>query len=98
MPVEHWTRVLEGGDLEAVTPHAAALERWLALGGADVEARLTAALGDVGLEAECVDRPLGTLSGGQAARAGLAAIAIARFDVLLLDDPPTISTPMACGG
>jgi ATPase subunit of ABC transporter with duplicated ATPase domains len=85
--VERWTRVLENGDLDAVTPHAAALQRWMALGGADVEARLAAALRDVGLQAECVDRPLGTLSGGQAARAGLAAIAVARFDVLLLDEP-----------
>ena len=30
---------LTAGDLDAVAPHAAALERWLALGGADAEAR-----------------------------------------------------------
>jgi ATPase subunit of ABC transporter with duplicated ATPase domains len=85
--LEGWSRVLEGGDLAAVMPHAAALERWLALGGADVEPRMAAALAEVGLTAGCLDRPLSTLSGGQAARAGLAAIAVARFDVVLLDEP-----------
>ena len=35
----------------------------------------------------CFDRPLATLSGGQAARAGLAALRVARFDVVLLDEP-----------
>ena len=85
--LERWSRVLEGGDLDAVMPHAPALERWLALGGADVEPRMAAALAEVGLEAGYLDRPLGTLSGGQAARAGLAAIAVARFDVVLLDEP-----------
>jgi ATPase subunit of ABC transporter with duplicated ATPase domains len=79
--------VLEGGDLDAVTPHAAALDHWLALGGADVEARMAAAIAELGLRADDLDRPLGTLSGGQAARAGLAAIALARFDVVLLDEP-----------
>src|SRR3954454_4106064 len=33
-------RALESGDLGAVEPHAIALERWLALGGDDAEARL----------------------------------------------------------
>ena len=34
-----------------------------------------------------LDRPLGRLSGGEAARAKLAAILLSRFDVLLLDEP-----------
>jgi ATPase subunit of ABC transporter with duplicated ATPase domains len=34
-----------------------------------------------------LDRPVAALSGGQAARAGLAALAVARFDVVLLDEP-----------
>ena len=78
---------LESGALDAIEPHAAALERWLALGGADAEARLGAAAAELGLDAALFDRPLPTLSGGQAARAGLAALRVARFDVVLLDEP-----------
>jgi ATPase subunit of ABC transporter with duplicated ATPase domains len=78
---------LVAGDLRAVAPHAAALERWLALGGADAEARLAAAADELGLASGLLDRPLQGLSGGQAARAGLAALRAARFDVVLLDEP-----------
>jgi ATPase subunit of ABC transporter with duplicated ATPase domains len=85
--LDRWATALAAGDLEAVEPHAAALEQWLALGGADVDARLGAALADLGLEARFLDRALETLSGGQAARAGLAALHVARFDVVLLDEP-----------
>jgi ATPase subunit of ABC transporter with duplicated ATPase domains len=73
---------LTAGDLDAVMPHAAALEHWLALGGADAEARVAAAAAELGL-----DGALGSLSGGQAARAGLAVLRAARFDVVLLDEP-----------
>src|SRR4051794_17083533 len=79
--------VLGAGDLAALEPHAAALERWLALGGDDAEARLAAAAAELGLGADLLDRPLASLSGGQAARAGLAALRTARFDVVLLDEP-----------
>jgi ATPase subunit of ABC transporter with duplicated ATPase domains len=79
--------LLAGGALDAVEPHAAALERWLALGGADAEARLGAAAAEVGLDHDLLDRPLDTLSGGQAARAGLAALRTARHDAVLLDEP-----------
>ena len=34
-----------------------------------------------------LDRPLGSLSGGQASRAGLASILVSRYDLLLLDEP-----------
>ncbi|MCW3159036.1 ABC-F family ATP-binding cassette domain-containing protein [Micropruina sonneratiae] len=72
-------------------PHAAetydhALATWLALGGADLEARLAGVLADLDLDAD-LDRPLGSLSGGQAARAALASILVSRYDVLLLDEP-----------
>ena len=41
-----------------------------------------------GLELDAdLDRPLGTLSGGQAARAALASILVSRYDLLLLDEP-----------
>jgi ATPase subunit of ABC transporter with duplicated ATPase domains len=78
---------LEGGDLEAIEAHAAALDRWLALGGEDAEARLSAASAELGLPEALLDRPLSSLSGGQASRAGLAAVGVARCDVLLLDEP-----------
>ena len=85
--LERWASALEAGDLDAVQPHADALERWLVLGGADIEARLNRAVAELGLTAGFLGRPLGALSGGQAARAGLAALQVARFDVALLDEP-----------
>ena len=85
--MDRWASRLTEGDLDAVEPHGAALDRWLALGGADAEARLHAAATELGLDDAFFDRPLASLSGGQAARAGLAALRIARFDVVLLDEP-----------
>ena len=85
--LDRWTAALSAGDLDAVEPHAVALERWLALGGDDVDARMQAAVEEQRLPAVVLERTLGTLSGGQAARAGLAALAVARFDVVLLDEP-----------
>ncbi|CAM3392766.1 ABC-F family ATP-binding cassette domain-containing protein [Tsukamurella hominis] len=69
-------------DTDLYTP---ALDRWLALGGADLEQRLDAILADVGLDRP--DAEMTGLSGGQAARAGLAAVLASRYDVLLLDEP-----------
>jgi ATPase subunit of ABC transporter with duplicated ATPase domains len=66
--------------------YAAALERWLALGGADVEERAEAVTAEVGLGVP-LDRPMTALSGGQAARAGLASLLLSRYDVFLLDEP-----------
>jgi ATPase subunit of ABC transporter with duplicated ATPase domains len=85
--VDRYEARLTAGDLDAVTPHASALERWLALGGADADARIAAAVEEMGLPAALLDRPLRSLSGGQAARAGLAVLRAARFDVVLLDEP-----------
>src|SRR5207237_4126132 len=62
------------------------LDRFLALGGEDFDARAAATLDAVGLGRRS-DRDLATLSGGEAARAALAAILLARFDVFLLDEP-----------
>jgi len=63
-----------------------ALERWLALGAADMAERAGAVAAEVGLGV-ALDQPMTTLSGGQAARAGLASLLLSRFDVLLLDEP-----------
>ena len=40
-----------------------------------------------GLAAVDLDRPMTALSGGQAARAGLASLLLSRYDVFLLDEP-----------
>jgi ATPase subunit of ABC transporter with duplicated ATPase domains len=66
--------------------YAVALEAWLALGGADLEERTAVTLAGLGLGID-VETPMTALSGGQAARAGLAALLLSRFDVLLLDEP-----------
>ncbi len=67
--------------------YADALERYLALGAADFDARVGAVCADLGLPARVLDLEMPSLSGGQAARANLAAIVLARFDVFLLDEP-----------
>jgi len=70
--------------------YAAALDHWLATGAADLDERLPAVLADLGLDSDAV-RPESTLmtalSGGQAARVGLAALMLSRFDIVLLDEP-----------
>jgi ATPase subunit of ABC transporter with duplicated ATPase domains len=76
-----------GGDAESIEAHAAALEHFLAIGGDDLDARSGAVLAQVGLPADRLDVEVGHLSGGQAARAALAAILLSRQDVLLLDEP-----------
>ncbi|AKC40931.1 heme ABC exporter, ATP-binding protein CcmA [Mycolicibacterium phlei] len=70
--------------------YSASFDRWLASGAADLDERLPAALADLGLGLDTV-RPESTLmtslSGGQAARVGLAALVLSRFDIVLLDEP-----------
>ncbi|TDZ44472.1 ABC-F family ATP-binding cassette domain-containing protein [Mycobacteroides franklinii] len=70
--------------------YSAAFDRWLASGAADLEERLPTVLADLGLGTEAV-RPettlMTSLSGGQAARVGLAALVLSRFDIVLLDEP-----------
>jgi ATPase subunit of ABC transporter with duplicated ATPase domains len=67
--------------------YAEALERWLALGGADLDQRAEAMVADLGLLVDLDQHEMTALSGGQAARAGLAALLLSRYDVFLLDEP-----------
>ncbi len=77
---------LAGGVPGAGDRYAEALDRYLALGGPDLDARAAAVGAALGVPPDH-DRPTGTLSGGQVARLALAAIILARFDVILLDEP-----------
>ena len=63
------------------------LERWLDLGGADVDSRAEEVCSDIGLSPTLLATDMTALSGGQAARASLASILLSRFDVFLLDEP-----------
>jgi ATPase subunit of ABC transporter with duplicated ATPase domains len=74
-------------DPSHVDAYTEALERFLALGGDDLDARAAQTCVDVGLDPDRLDVEVGALSGGQAARAALAAILLSRFDVFLLDEP-----------
>ncbi len=75
-----------GGEPELAAAYSEALERFLALGGEDFDGRARAVLSDVGLDG-IADRDVASLSGGEIARASLAATLLARFDVFLLDEP-----------
>ncbi len=79
--------------IDGVSPaeaYSVALERWLASGAADLEERMPAVLADLGLDLVAGAAPaalMTALSGGQAARVGLAALLLSRFDIVLLDEP-----------
>jgi len=75
------------GDPGLAEAYGEALERYLVLGGDDLAARAGAAAADAGLGADRLEQAIETMSGGEAARAGLAAILLSRYDVLLLDEP-----------
>ncbi len=64
-----------------------ALQRWLDLGGADLDVRAEQVCADLGLAPELLAAATAHLSGGQAARASLASVLLSRYDVFLLDEP-----------
>ena len=87
------TRVMEaaadalGSDAAgADDAYAVAFDRWMASGAADLDERIGPMLGELGLDVGA-EALMTSLSGGQAARAGLAALLLSRFDVVLLDEP-----------
>ena len=66
--------------------YARELDRWLDLGGADLDERAEAVTAALGLSVD-LEHPMTALSGGQAARAGLASLLLSRYDIILLDEP-----------
>jgi ATPase subunit of ABC transporter with duplicated ATPase domains len=108
--MEQAADALAAGEPGADDAYAAALDRWLALGGADLDERAEAVVSGLGLTANLgsggsggrfplmgrggsggrfplMETAMTSLSGGQAARAGLASLLLSRYDVVLLDEP-----------
>ncbi|UNO43095.1 ABC-F family ATP-binding cassette domain-containing protein [Streptomyces sp. MST-110588] len=86
LALDEATRALVEEEPGADDAYALALERWLALGAADLDERAEETAGQLGL-AVGLDQPMTSLSGGQAARASLASLLLSRYDVFLLDEP-----------
>ncbi|MET8469250.1 ABC-F family ATP-binding cassette domain-containing protein [Streptomyces sp. NPDC006422] len=80
------TQGLVDGAPGADDAYATSLERWLSLGGADLDERADEVAEQLGLDV-ALDQTMTSLSGGQAARAGLASLLLSRYDVFLLDEP-----------
>ncbi len=85
--LERAAAALADGTDAAADAYTDALDAYLAAGGPDLDARARAMCDDVGLPVRLLDASMRVLSGGEAARASLAAILLSRFDVLLLDEP-----------
>ena len=77
---------LGSGEPGADDAYAAAFDRWMASGAADLDDRVPPVLADLGLDVG-PDALMTALSGGQAARVALAALLLSRFDLVLLDEP-----------
>jgi ATPase subunit of ABC transporter with duplicated ATPase domains len=80
------TEELAAGRPGADDAYGDALERWLALGGADLDERAAGVVAEVA-PGVALDALTTGLSGGQAARVGLAGLLLSRYDLLLLDEP-----------
>lgn len=75
------TEALTRGDRGADDAYSEALERWLALGSADLPERAARVTTELGLPAGLLSRGATQLSGGQKARLALAAVLLAQPDV-----------------
>jgi ATPase subunit of ABC transporter with duplicated ATPase domains len=86
------TAALEAGEAGAGDAYAEAFDRWMNLGGADLQERTAKAAAALGLTGHLgtrgqLETPMTSLSGGQAARANLASLLLSRYDIFLLDEP-----------
>src|SRR5690349_19996062 len=84
--MEKAAAALGGDDPTADETYAVALDHWLVSGAPDLDERIPPMLAELGLDVGA-DALMTSLSGGQAARAALAALLLSRFDVVLLDEP-----------
>jgi ATPase subunit of ABC transporter with duplicated ATPase domains len=84
--MEAAAHALATDDDGAAERYSEALERWLRLGGADFDTRRDAVAADLGLTVD-LGLPMTALSGGEAARVGLATLLLSRDDLYLLDEP-----------
>lgn len=84
--LDHQTERL-AHDPTALDDYSQALDAFLAAGGGDFETRAGSVAAEVGLPVDRHDVPVTEYSGGQSARARLAAVLLTKADVLLLDEP-----------
>ena len=84
--MESTAGALGSGAPGADEAYARALDHWMASGAPDLDDRIAPVLADLGADI-APDALMTSLSGGQAARAALAALLLSRFDVVLLDEP-----------
>lgn len=84
--METAAEALGSGAAGADDTYAHAFEHWMASGAPDLDERIAPVLGELGLDVG-PDALMTALSGGQAARAALAALLLSRFDIVLLDEP-----------
>lgn len=73
-------------NVDLADEYSRALDRWMASGAPDLDERIPMVLADLGFTLP-TDTLMEGLSGGQAARIGLAALLLSRFDIVLLDEP-----------
>lgn len=91
------TQGLVDGAPGADDAYSETLERWLALGGADLDERAEEVAAELGLTVG-LDLPMTALSGGQAARAGLASSSCPATTSSCWTSPPTTSIWTAWSG
>ncbi len=85
--LDRQTQRLADEEPGALDDYMAALDAFLATGGDDFASRVGAAAAEVGLPPDPSSVPVAEMSGGQSARARLAAVMLIQADVLLLDEP-----------